>query len=167
MASRPINRTAKHRVVSGSNSQSPMGADYRFKEEQQRRKYGKRSINNSINLNGLQYNSHSISQDLGVEAPLSGAKVSEEEKQEEQDLSPNSRFRVCKLYEDNQQYMNNLGKKHMTLSDIQKDQELKQFRSLDLNSSSNVIVNSLAGSPGVNNPNRALNYSKVQYQQAQ
>ena len=56
----------------------------------------------------------------------------------------------------------------MTLSDIQKDQELKQFRSLDLNSSSNVI-NSLAGSPGVKNPNRVLkfDYSKVKYQQPQ
>lgn len=57
----------------------------------------------------------------------------------------------------------------MTLSDIQKDQELKQFRSLDLNSSSNVIVNSLVGSPDVKNPNRVLkfDYSKVQYQQPQ
>lgn len=83
MASRPRNLTAKHRVVSGSNSQSPIGADHRFKERQQeRRKYGK--INNSVNINGLQFNSNSMSQDIaGIEAPLSGAKVSEEEKQEE------------------------------------------------------------------------------------
>lgn len=95
-------RSAKQRVVqSGSNHLvRPLSGNFKTQNnmDASKAKQPSKQPNISINLNGLKFNTNSISQDGGfmINAPMSGCKadeISEEEKQIEQDLSPYSRLR--------------------------------------------------------------------------